>query len=41
MDEWQAAKKHVAFINYEKLDAFKTLGGIRIEDDYVITGRWQ
>jgi Xaa-Pro aminopeptidase len=38
MDEWQAAKKHVDFINYEKLDAFKTLGGIRIEDDYVITG---
>jgi Xaa-Pro aminopeptidase len=37
MDEWQAAKKHMDFINYEKLDAFKTLGGIRIEDDYVIT----
>jgi Xaa-Pro aminopeptidase len=37
IDEWQAAKKHTDFINYENLDAFKTLGGIRIEDDYVIT----
>lgn len=38
MDEWAATKKLNDFINYEKLEPFRTLGGIRIEDDYVITG---
>lgn len=39
MDEWAATKKHAGFINYDKLEPFRTLGGIRIEDDYVITGK--
>jgi Xaa-Pro aminopeptidase len=37
MDIWKAGKKHSAFINYEKLDQFRSFGGIRIEEDFVIT----
>lgn len=37
MDMWQAEKKHIQFINYDKLDAFRNFGGIRIEDDALIT----
>jgi len=37
MDIWKAERKHEAFINYEKLDEFRDFGGIRIEEDFVIT----
>ena len=37
MDRWRAEKKHESFIRYEALDAFKGFGGIRIEDDLLIT----
>jgi len=37
MDQWKAEKKFEAFINYDKLDAFRHFGGIRIEDDALIT----
>lgn len=37
MDIWKAEKKHTQFINYDNLDAFKNFGGIRIEDDALIT----
>jgi Xaa-Pro aminopeptidase len=37
IDIWTAEKKHAQFINYSKVQDFKTFGGIRIEDDYVIT----
>ncbi|MCC6286636.1 MAG: aminopeptidase P family protein [Chitinophagaceae bacterium] len=37
MDLWKAENKHTAFINYDKLDAFRNFGGIRIEDDAFIT----
>ena len=30
-------KKHKDFINYSELNKWKNLGGIRLEDDYVIT----
>ena len=36
-DRWAAEKKHTNFINYEKVMAYKNFGGIRIEDDYLIT----
>jgi len=36
-DRWAAEKKHVDFINYEKVLAYKNFGGIRVEDDYLIT----
>ena len=37
MDLWASEKKHEAFINYQKLDDFRNAGGIRIEDDFLIT----
>jgi Xaa-Pro aminopeptidase len=37
IDEWTAANKHSEFINYDKVQAFKTFGGIRIEEDFLIT----
>ncbi len=37
MDRWAAEKKHEQFINYGKVFAYKNFGGIRIEDDYLIT----
>jgi len=37
MDSWQAEGKFTEFINYDKLQAYRDFGGIRIEDDYVIT----
>ncbi|TDO20840.1 aminopeptidase P family protein [Pedobacter duraquae] len=35
---WQAEKKFTEFINYDKVVAYNDFGGIRVEDDYVITG---
>jgi len=30
--------KHASLVNWSKVDAFKKYGGIRIEDDVMITG---
>ncbi|HNX67635.1 MAG TPA: aminopeptidase P family protein [Bacteroidales bacterium] len=37
IDLWKAEKKFEQFINYEKLETYKDFGGIRIEDDMLIT----
>ena len=37
IDEWSAKGLHKDFINYEKLETYKDFGGIRIEDDILIT----
>ena len=37
IDEWRAKGLHSDFINYEKLETYKDFGGIRIEDDVLIT----
>ncbi len=37
IDQWKADKKHADFINYDKLGAWRDFGGIRIEDNVVIT----
>jgi Xaa-Pro aminopeptidase len=37
IDQWKAEKKHTDFISYSKLESFKTFGGIRIEEDFMIT----
>lgn len=37
MDRWKAEGKHFDFINYNALDAYRDFGGIRVEEDYVIT----
>ncbi len=37
IDQWRAEKKCEAFINYAEVEKFKDFGGIRIEDDVLIT----
>lgn len=37
MDSWNAQNLHRDFINFEKLADFRDFGGIRIEDDFLIT----
>ncbi len=38
IDEWEANNHLGSFINYDKLKAYRYLNGIRIEEDFVITG---
>lgn len=37
IEQWQSERKFADFINYEKLEAYHDFGGIRIEDDVLIT----
>jgi len=37
IDQWEAEKKFADFINYDVLKEYRTFGGIRIEDDILIT----
>lgn len=37
MDQYRAEKKFMDFIRYDKLEAFRGFGGIRIEEDLLIT----
>jgi Xaa-Pro aminopeptidase len=37
MDQFRAEKRFLDFIDYDKLDTFRSFGGIRIEDDLLIT----
>lgn len=37
IDRWKAEQKHAAFLNYDLLNDYRTFGGIRIEDNFVIT----
>jgi len=37
IDQWKAEKKHSEFINYDKVETYKSFGGIRIEEDFLIT----
>ncbi len=37
MDQWRAENRHAEFIDYERADEFRDFGGIRIEDDILIT----
>jgi len=36
IERWEAEKKYIDFINYEKLNTYKNFGGIRIEDNFLI-----
>ena len=38
IDEWEANNQLGSFINYDKLKAYRNLTGIRVEEDFVITG---
>ena len=37
IDMWHTEKKFTEFIKYEKLESYKGFGGIRIEDDILVT----
>ena len=37
IDLWKSEGKHKDFICYDKLDAFRDFGGVRLEDDLLIT----
>jgi Xaa-Pro aminopeptidase len=37
IDQWKAKKLHKKFINYERVEEYRNFGGIRIEDDILVT----
>lgn len=37
IDRWQAEKKYADFINYDVLNSYRDFGGIRVEDNFLIT----
>ncbi|MCK7522687.1 MAG: hypothetical protein MZV64_35905 [Ignavibacteriales bacterium] len=37
VDQWKAKKKFKNFINYDKVEEYRNFGGIRIEDDILVT----
>lgn len=37
IDQWQAEKKFADFINYDKVNQYRDFGGIRVEEDFIIT----
>ena len=39
IDQWQAVKKATAFINYAAVEKFRKFGGIRIEDNVLVTAK--
>jgi Xaa-Pro aminopeptidase len=39
IDYWKSEKRFEEFINYEKVETYKDFGGIRNEEDYLITAK--
>ncbi len=37
IEKWRAEKLHTDFINYDKVEEYKDFGGIRLEDDILVT----
>lgn len=37
IEQWKAEKKFTQFINYEKIAGYMEIGGVRIEDDVLVT----
>jgi Xaa-Pro aminopeptidase len=37
IDMWKAENKHSEYLNYDKIDEFRNFGGIRNEEDFLIT----
>lgn len=38
IDKWRSEKRFTDFINYDKVESYKDFGGIRIEDNVLVTG---
>ena len=36
-DLWKSEKRHAEYLNYDEIDKFRNFGGIRNEEDYLIT----
>jgi Xaa-Pro aminopeptidase len=41
IDQWKGEKKHSQFINYENVEKYRAFGGVRIEDDVLVTDKGQ
>lgn len=39
MDLWESQKKFSQFINYDKLAPFRSFGGVRVEENFIITAQ--
>ena len=39
IDKWKSEKMHAEFIHFDKVETYKGFGGIRIEDDILVTGK--
>jgi len=37
IDQWKADSRHAAFIRYPQVEKFRDFGGVRIEDDFLVT----
>jgi len=37
IDQWKGENKHKQFINYDEVEKYRDFGGVRIEDDVLIT----
>ena len=37
IDQWREENRHAEFINYDQLESWKDFGGVRIEDDVLVT----
>jgi len=37
IDRWKAAEKCLSFIDYDKVEQYRDFGGVRIEDDILVT----
>ncbi|HXK76808.1 MAG TPA: M24 family metallopeptidase, partial [Bacteroidaceae bacterium] len=37
IDKWKAEKLHADFINYDEVEKYRDFGGIRNEEDYLVT----
>ncbi|AOM79170.1 aminopeptidase P family protein [Pedobacter steynii] len=37
IDQWKETNQFSEFINYDKVEEYRNFGGIRVEDDYVVT----
>ena len=37
IDQWNGEQKFAEFINYDKVETYKNFGGVRNEEDYLIT----